>query len=133
MPRIIVTGCRRWWPWPLAERVMDRLTDRYSTMGIDIVHGAATGVDSVFRETARRFGVAEVGYPADWGRYGNEAGPIRNREMVAGGADFAIACHRSLGTSRGTGHCVRCLLGAGIPVYLLDSIDAEPVRIRRID
>ncbi len=70
-------------------------------------------------------------YPANWD-LGKAAGPIRNAEMVAAGADMVIAVHRFLPNSKGTKNCVSLALKAGIPVYLIDSEDGEPTKLETI-
>jgi hypothetical protein len=66
-------------------------------------------------------------------RYNANAGPIRNGEMVAAGADMCVAFHRFLTESRVTKDCVRRAIEAGIPTYLIDSEKAEPRRLREGD
>jgi hypothetical protein len=145
-PRVIITGDRRWECTLIASAVMNSLVERY---GIDftVVHGAASGVDTVFARACERRGVKHEPHPAAWdvldapgavirqredGRsYNANAGPSRNAEMVAGGAAFAIAVHRNLAWSKGTRDCVGKCLRAQIPVYLVDGTN-PPRRIRAI-
>jgi hypothetical protein len=129
--RVLITGCRHWEPVALARRVVARLSIRYGD-DLVIVHGDATGVDRTFAAVAKQASIATEAHPADWGRHGKAAGPKRNAAMVALGAAFAIAVHRDLWGSKGTRDCAARCLAAGIPVYLIDSDDGEPVRIREI-
>ncbi len=48
-----------------------------------IVHGAATGADSMAGDLGERLSVDVVTCPADWKKHGRAAGPIRNKEMLA--------------------------------------------------
>jgi ABC-type sugar transport system substrate-binding protein len=128
--RVIISGDRNWTCHDLARRVIARLVARHGE--VDIVQGAADGVDFAFVEAAYDAGCGVCSFPADWDRHGKKAGPLRNQEMVDSGADFAIAVHRSLAWSRGTKDLVTRALAAGIPVYLIDREDAEPRRIRDI-
>ena len=59
-------------------------------------------------------GVPDEPHPADWDRYGDSAGPIRNQEMVDLGADECAGF--PLGASPGTYGCMRKARKAGIPV-----------------
>jgi hypothetical protein len=53
--------------------------------------------------------------------------------MVRLGADLCIAVHGFIANGRGTKDCVRKALAAGIRVYLIDSEEAVPRRIRAGD
>jgi len=133
MTRVLITGCRHWHCERLAAYVVERLRTRNGP-GLVIVHGEAKGVDSAFADAARATaGVTEEPHKADWDKHGRAAGPIRNEEMVAAGADLCLAVHRSLATSKGTLGCVRLAMAAGIPTWLIDSDDAVPRRIASVD
>src|SRR5690606_36311088 len=48
-----------------------------------VLHGACpTGADAIVYEICRERGIAVKGYPADWDRYGKQAGFVRNQMMV---------------------------------------------------
>lgn len=57
---------------------------------IRIISGGAKGADALGEEYARERGFIIVRYPAEWQKYGRQAGPMRNREMAAN-ADALIA------------------------------------------
>ena len=117
--RVLVTGSRY---WPAPQVVHDALDEAFSyapRRPFVLVHGACRhGAD----EHARLWAVAaavtcaviEEPHPADWFRLGNSAGPARNREMVAAGADLCLAF--PLPNSVGTQHTIRLAERAGIPV-----------------
>jgi hypothetical protein len=146
--RVIVTGDRRWYDPDLAEQVVKRLLARYGR-DLVIVHGAATGIDASFADACDDLGVQHEPHPARWKDlkaagavikydrrkhpYNANAGPERNAEMVAAGADLCVAFHRFLAGSKGTKDCVRRAIVAGIPTYLIDSEQAEPRRLRADD
>jgi hypothetical protein len=131
--RVIVTGDRGWDCDELARRVVRRLVARYGRPGLTIVHGGAKGVDAAFEFACAVTGVAREPHPADWERLGKRAGPLRNAEMVAAGADLCIAVHQFLMNSKGTRDCCTQALRAGIPVWLIDSEDGEPRRLTADD
>jgi hypothetical protein len=126
--RILITGERHWTCYELAEAVLNRLVARYGP-NLVIVHGGACGVDNSFNLACREARITVEPHLADWKGLGNVAGPDRNREMVQAGADLCIALHRTLASSKGTKDCIRQALAAGIPVYLIDSEEADPKRI----
>ncbi|MFD3594360.1 SLOG family protein [Nocardia sp. NPDC058640] len=141
--RLLVTGSRNWTNRPiiyeslrLAWRHLQR--DEPNDVPITLVHGAAQGADTIAAEMwanrsvwyGRRPPVEP--HPADWDhcdptcrhapryrrdgtRYCSAAGPRRNLEMIAAGADLCLAF--PLGRSIGTQHCIRHARAAGIPVW----------------
>jgi hypothetical protein len=78
------------------------------------VHGRAPGADQIADRAALGYGCRTEVHPADWGAYGGSAGPRRNAEMVAAGADLCLAFIRN--RSRGASGCARLAEKAGIPV-----------------
>jgi hypothetical protein len=143
--RVLVTGDRHWYAPNLAEQVVNRLLVRYGP-DLVIVHGAATGIDASFAEACADLGVEQEPHPARWKDheavgavvkydrrrhpYNANAGPERNAEMVAAGAEMCVAFHRFIAGSKGTKDCVRRAITAGIPTYLIHSEKAEPRRLR---
>ncbi|UBU10009.1 DUF2493 domain-containing protein [Nonomuraea gerenzanensis] len=91
---------------------------------LTVVHGACypkpergvrpdRSADWLVHLWCERAGVKEETHPADWRRHGRAAGPIRNGEMVALGADEALAFP---GAGPGTYDCMRKASAAGITV-----------------
>ena len=98
--RIIVCGGRYYANKDRVFAVLDELSVRYSVffstenwlpMDIEIVTGGCpTGADDLAAAWAM---VNHSGYrefKADWKRYGNAAGPIRNQQMADYGADLCV-------------------------------------------
>jgi len=84
---------------------------------IILMHGACpTGVDLVVDKWADRNMMITKRYPADWKRYGNAAGPIRNQQMVDKGPSYCIAFPGGDGTK----DCVTRADEAGIQVFIPD-------------
>jgi hypothetical protein len=72
-----VTGGRDFEDKLLVEAVLSEYDD--STI---LVHGAATGVDTIAKDYGISRGWEVRDYPAKWSLYGKAAGPIRNRQML---------------------------------------------------
>jgi hypothetical protein len=110
-----------------------RLVERYGKEDLEIVHGAESGgVGSAFDCAAIDAIVTKEPHLVQYGP--GEAGiRTRNRYMIAQGGDLCIAVHRFLAKSKSTKHCVREAIAAGIPTYLIDTKDGEPVRLRADD
>lgn len=113
MKRIIVTGGRRYHDTATIHRVLE---EYHQTPPPTLVHGGAPGADSEAAYVAAYLLEWPVeAHPADWQRHGRAAGPIRNQQMVATGADLVIA----FPGGRGTADMVRRARAAGIPVRVI--------------
>lgn len=55
---------------------------KFVGQNIILAHGGASGVDEISAEFACQQGWPVIEYKADWKKYGNSAGPIRNEEML---------------------------------------------------
>lgn len=130
--RVIVTGDRHWYCESLAYKVVRGIVAKHGPEVV-IVEGGAEGVDWAFHVAADGCGVATERFEADWKTLGKRAGPSRNADMVAAGADLCIAVHPNLAASKGTRDCVRQAFAAGIPVWLIETEDCKPIRLSSMD
>jgi len=108
--RILVTGGRDNYDFITIYRaVRDNLQ-----AGDVLVHGAASGADSIAAQSAKYLGLLTESHPAKWKINGNfqpNAGPERNQEMCDLGADFALV----FSGGSGTADMERRLMSAQIP------------------
>jgi hypothetical protein len=113
--RVLVTGGRGYTDRRTVARTLGHLADLYIhgvlPHEITLVHGAATGADTLAAEEAARLGWQVEAHPADWSM-GPSAGPARNKIMVALGAHYLVAFPGGTGTK----HCRRLALNSRIPV-----------------
>lgn len=72
-----------------------------------VVQGGASGADECAALWAARNSIPWLTWPADWGKHGRAAGPIRNRQMLTHIHNYCQASERVLGPQ-----AVRCLLVA---------------------
>jgi hypothetical protein len=63
------------------QKVITRELERFPP-GTIIVHGACRGADNIAGYVAECLGFEVRRYPADWGKFGKGAGPIRNQHML---------------------------------------------------
>src|SRR3954463_11816842 len=78
---VLVCGGRSYGDKKAVNDVLDTLSARYGRL--TIIQGGANGADRLARWWAlRRPSVRLINEPADWGRYGPAAGPIRNQLMI---------------------------------------------------
>ncbi len=96
--RVLVTGSRDWHNKERIREVLSSLSDVEV-----IIEGEARGADTLAREVAEELHIPVEPYPANWGKFGRAAGPIRNREMVSKGKpDLVVAFHDDIEHSKGT-------------------------------
>lgn len=116
MNRFIVCGSRTWKDEQAVKETICSLVTHHGD--VTIVHGGCpTGADSFASKHARSRGAKEEPYYANWNKYGNSAGPIRNEHMAKLGAVECIAFWD--GESRGTLDMIRAAVRNGIRVRIL--------------
>lgn len=138
--RILVTGSRLWSDVPLLTASLDAAVASHDH--VTLIHGRCDprnadgelvrwdhalkhsedgpflGADWHAHHHAVARGWAVEEHPADWFRYGNSAGAIRNQHMVnlRPAANICIAAPLGKGESPGTRDCMRRARAAGILV-----------------
>jgi len=78
--KVIIAGGRTYTFDARDLEILDALHVQYTFT--EVVSGAATGADTCGAEWARSRELRVKEYPAEWGRYGRAAGPIRNKQMI---------------------------------------------------
>lgn len=96
--KTIVAGSRTFNNYKLLKSTLDEITEI-----TEIVSGTAKGADTLGEKYAKESNIPLVLFPADWNKYRNSAGYIRNEEM----AKYADACIVFWdGKSKGTKHMI---------------------------
>jgi YspA, cpYpsA-related SLOG family len=94
---VLVCGGRDFTNRHYMFKVLDNLHD--TTPIAFLIEGGARGADFFARHWAIEREVRYKTYPADWGKYGGDAGPIRNLQMLEEGKpDLVIAFPGGPGT-----------------------------------
>lgn len=104
MTFIAVVGSRGFTDYDLLVRVMDDVTRKLPRVVHTIVSGGARGADTLAERFAEEHDLNVVVFTPDWARYGNAAGPLRNRKIVDA-ADIVVAFWD--GESRGTASTIK--------------------------
>lgn len=96
--RVLVCGGRDYWDW---RKVSDTLRNLHDRTPIDIIiHGCASGADTLAARWAFLAGIREYTFDADWETHGRAAGPIRNQRMLDDGRpDLVLAFPGGKGTA----------------------------------
>jgi len=124
--RVLVTGSRDYADRQRVRSELEKLLV-YAANGlpsrITVVHGGATGADTLADEEAKKLGYLTEPYPItkeEWrpphlhGALDRMAGPRRNAQMIATGIDLCLAFPQ--GESRGTRGCMKLAEAAAILV-----------------
>ena len=81
--RLVVAGSRDFNDYGMLCSALDEvIADLKAEYNVTIVSGTANGADKLGEKYAEKHGLKIERHPANWGRYGRGAGPIRNAEMV---------------------------------------------------
>lgn len=82
------------------KRVFDTLDKLREHNGIlNIIHGNCSGADLLAEHWAKHNQISYLGIPAEWGKLGKLAGPLRNKRMLdEGNPDICIAFPGGKGT-----------------------------------
>lgn len=107
--RVIVTGGRHYTDFDRVLFKLEALMVMYPRL--HVIHGNAQGADSLAHSVCMEYGIPVTPYPADWDKYGNAAGPIRNEVMLRDGKPHGILPFPG-GT--GTKHMISIAYEAGV-------------------
>lgn len=117
--RVMGTGSRRWRDYMAILRALEQVADLAKALGMRVVlkHGAnKAGADPILDRLGKAMGFEVIPFEADWVRFGDPAGPIRNQQMVDSGIDLVVAFPDS--KSKGTVNAMDRARAAGVPVWV---------------
>jgi len=87
--RVVIAGCRDYKNYNEAKEFIDlcisNIKDEYELI---FVSGNCSGADRLGEQYAKEKGYPIELYPAEWNKYGNSAGPKRNKHMAIIGDYF---------------------------------------------
>ena len=113
--RLLICGDRHWKDKACIKQALESLSYPAGE-SLVIIHGAATGADTLAGEIAEELGIPVEVYPAQWKKFGKGAGPRRNQQMLEEGKPTHVwAFHEYLENSKGTRDMVTRAIGAGLP------------------
>jgi len=119
--KILVTGSRNWTDQELIRTALDQFRCRDEQ--ILLIHGNARGADRIAARIGTEWGWWIESHPADWEFFGDQAGPIRNQEMVDRQPDIVLAFPQP--GSVGTWDCVQRARQQGIVIQVWKGDDFE--------
>jgi hypothetical protein len=103
------------------ETKISEILDQYNPKTDTILHGGATGVDTIAGKLAKFRGFTVIPIKADWKKHGPKAGPIRNQQMIENNPDIAYFFpYPSLKESKGTYDTYKRATQKGIKTIVID-------------
>jgi hypothetical protein len=118
--RVLVTGGRDYSDRATVFRELDKLHAELTIC--TLIHGAATGADSLADAWSKSRGVEVIACPADWSRHGRAAGPIRNKAMLT---DHAPELLVAFPGGRGTANMISQARAAGLKIIVIGEQGAD--------
>ena len=112
--KVLITGGRSYADRATVFRELDKL--HAETTITVLIHGAATGADTLADSWAKSRGVEVIACPADWSRHGRAAGPIRNKAMLT---DHKPELLLAFPGGRGTANMIGQAQAAGVKVVVV--------------
>ena len=110
--RILVCGGR---DYNDREFLFDQLDALDAAQGFKtVIHGAASGADTLAEEWANSRGKGLMAFPADWKRHGKAAGPMRNKSMLDFGRPELVLAFPG---GKGTANMIAQAIKAQVPVH----------------
>lgn len=117
MIKIIVAGSRNYNNYPKLKNTLNNIIGKISRSDIEIVSGTATGADRLGEKYAKEHDLKCTRFPADWSKYGNKAGIVRNIKMLNYIGNSGILVLFWDEESKGSKHMLEIATEFGIIVY----------------
>jgi len=133
--KILVCGDRKWSNIESIRKAIEEVRMQYSNeQSFTIIHGCATGADTLAGEVGKELGLEIMEFPAKWrewedkpeyqvgevnGRkYWKLAGVVRNTEMLKAQPEVVLAFYNDISKSKGTLDMIKQANRAGVEVRL---------------
>lgn len=111
--KVIIAGSRTITDFSAVEKAVEKSGWRNEIT--EVISGCAKGVDKLGEMWARGNNIPIKSFPAEWNKYGKNAGPIRNRKM-AEYSDCLIAVWNSI--SNGTRNMLEIMMFLEKPYFI---------------
>jgi hypothetical protein len=120
--RVHICGSSAWKTAEPIDTVISGYIELTEGAGEDlvIVHGNEAGADRLADQIATQWAVDVKRIPADWDRYGQEAGPMNNTKILdEEKLDVVWAFRATTGKSSVTDDMCKQAAAAGVPVFVV--------------
>jgi len=119
--RILICGSRNWKEEDVLPEFRIETYIKTLPSNAVIILGDAPGADTIAARIARESGHTVIEFEADWDKYGDAAGPIRNQKMLDFGVDRVAAFHEDIVNSVGTKDMLAKARKAWVPVQVFNA------------
>lgn len=109
--KVLVCGGRNFRDKALLYGTMDALDRKHGI--VTVIHGGASGADTLAGTWAMEWGCSVWVFSANWKKYGDAAGPIRNALMLEDGEPDLVVAFKG---GKGTASMVKLARYAGVKV-----------------
>ncbi len=115
--KVIIAGDREFTDYLLLYNWVHAVNKMWAIS--EVVSGGARGTDKMGERWAKEHGTPVKVFPADWKRYGNTAGPLRNAQM----GDYGHALLAFVApSSKGTVNMMKIMRDFGKPAVVIPVI-----------
>lgn len=127
--RVLVCGGRNYSDFDTVCHTLNRVVSQVGDIDT-LIHGDASGADSLAKDWAESHHIPTLAYPAEWEKHGRAAGPIRNQRMIDyGKPDIVVA----FPGGRGTGDMINRAESAGLFVLKPDCFMNEAELLKKLE
>lgn len=119
--KLLVCGDRKYNDYETLKKILTTVVETMPKDQIIIINGDATGADTLSSSFAKDQDLKCKLFPAEWRKYGDKAGPIRNWKMIQEKPKQVIAFHNDIFNSKGTKGMIKISLSENIPTFLCEN------------
>lgn len=110
--KVIIAGSRDFLDYDLLKKTMAEVVWSVT----EVVSGKARGADTLGERWAKEMGIPVKPFPADWVKYGDSAGSVRNEQMARYGEALVAFLAK---TSKGTKDMIRVAKRYKLPMKVV--------------
>ncbi len=111
--KLAIVGSRNFTDYKRFSQIIGKIKGQITL----IVSGGARGADTLAERYAKEKAIPYLIFPANWDKYGKQAGPLRNQDIVDN-ADTMVAFLAP--ESRGTKDSIKKAQAKRIPVHIVN-------------
>ena len=115
--KLAIVGSRTFDDYEVLKKTLDEFINQNFFTVNSIISGGCRGTDLLAKKYSEENHIDLITFQADWGKYGKQAGLLRNHDIVKS-CDVCIAFYD--GVSHGTAHDIRLCNQYKKPCWVFD-------------